>query len=974
MKTIISKYDYNKDGFYFYDQVSLKPIKEIFEINNIETLNGIPHHIYNNYYYSFPNPQIIKFIFPNSEEKEIFVANTLHISKIDELYPNYNIVGKTGEDKEFEEIISDPYQKYVEIKLESKYEDEKEFNKANSFFNISDNFPLSELSPVYDEYLDIPIVMDYNPTFCLTQDRKYFFDYMQKELKSNNFICICGPEGIGKSASILAFFKKNLSLYSYFYLNIRKLNELYEIKDTNNIQKLVLKELYHCIPIKTFSRNLNSLIDICKKNLNPFDLIIEILNSLKIGNINLIIDQYKTLYDNNYEKIKEIVYLINKYKIKIILISSINEEDVKDSIVSVIKRINITNKFILNYIYVTSLATCSEEDISKLDDVEKNILNKYGNTYYSYYRIIEARNNYKEEGENIDFEEYFDNKMYFYFKNRLKSYYINTKHYLNNIKYLLYLSETSISIQNFIDNSISIPFRFFKFKYQNENIFKIKSINLSDQITLSFQCEKYISFLLREYKRLFQEYDNNNISKTNFISNKEAISLEESFSLYLWASRKSNDRILKDINICRIVQIKNFFNLVSKDIDLTGLNEGDAILIDLIDQNAIAFDCGILKFENKTKNKFVLYLFQVTRNKKANERLTYISLNEYCSFLAIYFGDIFKISVEKTYFAYIFDKEFPDVATINECEENGIDYVLFDKKTLNLKRKLNLNQYKTKIKVYTSFPNISSIKEKKCFMNIEKKKDGDYNFGLSYLKKKRKIIEEMAEAESKLNHLETEKKRNKREKNETKAKNKIGEKNNNINKLDQNEIKEIEEIQNRISKVREYYSKMINNYANKKNDGKLYFMNYDEREKIISDYLIEKEKNNIPGISYKIEKQNKYIKFLQDKGFQEKEIKNLFNFIIKNKNDFIIELNELDSELFVPKYYFPDYNTYIFGKIGNIGYLIDYCEGKTIDLNNNNEMAYGYLDELGRNKKYYSISLISNSINNEEILNYLEYK
>ena len=257
MKTIISKYDYNKDKFYFYDQVSLKPIKEIFEINNIETLNGIQHHIYNNYYYSFPNPQTIKFIFPNSEEKEIFVANTLHISKIAELYPNYNIVGKTGEDKEFEEIISDPYQKYVEIKLESKYEDEKEFNKANSFINISDNFPLSELSPVYDEYLDIPIIMDSNPTFCLTEDRKYFFDYMQKELKSNNFICICGPEGIGKSASILAFFKKNLSLYSYFYLNIRKLNELYEIKDTNNIQKLILKELYHCIPIKTFSRNLN---------------------------------------------------------------------------------------------------------------------------------------------------------------------------------------------------------------------------------------------------------------------------------------------------------------------------------------------------------------------------------------------------------------------------------------------------------------------------------------------------------------------------------------------------------------------------------------------------------------------------------------------------------------------------------------------------------------------------------------------
>ena len=88
MKMISSKNDFNKDEFYFYDQVSTKSIKEIYEINSTEKLNDIPYHIYNNYYYSFSNLQMVKFIFPNLVTKEIFVVNTLHISKIDELYPN----------------------------------------------------------------------------------------------------------------------------------------------------------------------------------------------------------------------------------------------------------------------------------------------------------------------------------------------------------------------------------------------------------------------------------------------------------------------------------------------------------------------------------------------------------------------------------------------------------------------------------------------------------------------------------------------------------------------------------------------------------------------------------------------------------------------------------------------------------------------------------------------------------------------
>ena len=362
-------------------------------------------------------------------------------------------------------------------------------------------------------------------------------------------------------------------------------------------------------------------------------------------------------------------------------------------------------------------------------------------------------------------ETYFDDKMYTFFVKRIKEYY-NVKDddllLLKRINYLLNLSETNISINNFVNDSDLIPFRFFKLKFEGNNIFKINSININNRIgktiNLSLQCEKYISFLLKMYQNLY-EYVEVNSSKINFITNKEAIELEESFSLLLWASRKSTNKIIKDVNICRKAFVKNFFKLELEDLNLKGLKEKDAILIDLSHQNAIAFDCGILKLENKKKQIYSLYLFQVTRKKKSFERLTYISLNDYCNYLAIYFESIYKIKIEKTYFAYIFDSENPDGPTINECEENDINYSLLDKKTLNLNQNLILTEYKSKIKIINS-PNYLH-KGKNCFMEVEKVKTGDIEKSYEYLAKKRNLIKTMMEEESKLKHMEAKKRKKK---------------------------------------------------------------------------------------------------------------------------------------------------------------------------------------------------------------------
>ena len=188
--------------------------------------------------------------------------------------------------------------------------------------------------------------------------------------------------------------------------------------------------------------------------------------------------------------------------------------------------------------------------------------------------------------------------------------------------------------------------------------------------------------------------------------------------------------------------------------------------------------------------------------------------------------------------------------------------------------------------------------------------------------------------------------------------------------------KEIKEIKERISKLREYYSKNVNLFENnekEEKEDKFYPTTYAQREKIISEYLIEKEKANLPGISYDIKDQNSYINFLKTEGFTDKEIKNLFSLIIENDNDFIIELNQLISGVFIPIQEFPDFKTYIIGRLDNKGFLLDYSKHKTVKLEDENEF-YIIFDEFKLNKKFYSLSLFTNFIKNDVIINILKKK
>ena len=634
-------------------------------------------------------------------------------------------------------------EKYLEIKiLLYKEINEKEYENSKLEITLNNKTPLQEISSIYDEYLENKHIIEIDPKFKKTIERKEFFKFLENEIKNNNnFIPLCGPEGIGKTTSILAFFKENRSDYFYYYANIKKINEYCKNRNIASLRKIIIKELYNCIDqldiLKNNYEKLNSLI---KENLNPLDIVTKIIELLDLKRIFIILDQYKTLYDESYQKLQNLLKTTLPDKGNtIILISSMNEFDVKSSIVLNLKKNKISNIFNIDYIYINSLVNCDKDDTKDFKyESGKNILENCGNTFYSYYKILEEEINYDKSQKGYEFEEYFDEKMCEEFEIRLKTYYntSNTEYLLKNINYLLKCTG-NISIKEFIEKSHLIPFRFFSISYNNKTIFKISSIDLNSNITLNFQWEKYISYLLIIYQKIFNQIDLNNESFiSNFSSNKESIELEESFSLLLWASRNSKNTIINDINIKEKVFIQSFFILKKNDLNLNNLNKNESILIVLLHQNALAFDIGILKFN--IDETYSLYLFQVTKRKKSNERLTYISLNDYSNYLIEYFKDIFKIKIIKVYFSYIFDNEKPDELTISECEKNGFDYAILDRKTLTLTKNIKPKEYKAKIKVINQMP-FKSLKEDAniCFNLIEKEKRGDFLKSWDFLNKKK---------------------------------------------------------------------------------------------------------------------------------------------------------------------------------------------------------------------------------------------
>ena len=243
--------------------------------------------------------------------------------------------------------------------------------------------------PVFDLYFDYKIISNSEPTFKYTNERVEFFKFLEKEIEQKELIPLCGPEGIGKTISILAFFKEKNINYNYFYCNLKKLFNLFKEQNMQLIKQIMIYELFHCCKLKLLNENLQALEKIFKNPIHPIEIINEILAQLNLRNIVIILDQYKIKYDQNYFRLQQLINsnISFKRQIKLVIISSMNELDVKESIVENLRFGEKKTGFSLHYIYISSLVSCDENDKNKLNEEERNLLTQYGNNYQIFYEI-----------------------------------------------------------------------------------------------------------------------------------------------------------------------------------------------------------------------------------------------------------------------------------------------------------------------------------------------------------------------------------------------------------------------------------------------------------------------------------------------------------------------------------------------------------------------------------------------------------
>ena len=303
---------------------------------------------------------------------------------------------------------------YYEIK--KLYTNEYELGKSTYEF-ITVNF---------NEYFHISVNLKSKFFYFNTEERGIIFEEIHKFLEKDNkekLLGFCGPYGIGKSITSL-FIQKDL----YFsnkkksvYINLKYYYNS-EIKDEEK-EKAFIKECYFLVDNSEEFYEIFQLISFKKKNIwIMIEDLVDYLFKKNRKEFFLIIDQYKQKFDEE-KNLKNLTKTI-----KIIILSSINDKDVKYNLIAKLEKevnqqnfvINFKYDDIIKYIYILNLFKLNENNLDiffkdeKGDEIAlaKNILNnifnnipKYINLYLYYYKnIVELYNKeYVKIFINIDY-------------------------------------------------------------------------------------------------------------------------------------------------------------------------------------------------------------------------------------------------------------------------------------------------------------------------------------------------------------------------------------------------------------------------------------------------------------------------------------------------------------------------------------------------------------------------------------------
>ena len=854
--------------------------------------------------YIYNNPHEINFTFLDDTKKNIFISNMrqfLHINR------------EIANGKELRLFISNDginYNKSVDMNqsYSSKYVkytissiNEADYLSSTSYVDVNAQLSLKALSLNYGYYLEnTDLVENKNDFFSNTEQRKNFFEFLDNKLEDNKYLALCGLEGIGKTTSILAYLK--YSTKTYFYFNVKTIDKLLENAETAKIKDILLKEMYHFIEFKQAKNYYDFIDELLEKSHTAMDIFKHIFGKIKDDVEIIVLDQYKTKYDLNYSTLTNI--LNSEYTNKIIIISSMNEDDIRKAIIISLKwALKISDKKpILDYYYIIELVKVRDTELNVLKDDEKKLLNEFGNLYIYYYKIKNEINRNTKYDLNIIFKNEIKKEM----DNKIKEFFYNSQNsdLLDTFINLILNDDKEIELKNCIEIIDKIPLRYFIFKHKDMNIIHFSELNSVDKISFNSAFIYIREYFLHYFHSIITTKANNDLNKSNE-KNQDSINLERFFGYFLWAfrgvTRINQTNIVDYILINSLIDMKDEFD-DSFSSKIKKLNNNECLLILQKDQNAKMFDIGILEKKN---GKFNLYLIQVTNKKDSDERITITGLNDNANYLNGYFISKFQIEFQDNYFCYIFNYNDPDTTTIDYCQKNNLDYLSFDSQKLILYGNLSLKplyyylpafKYIEQLSNIERMINIEKIQFSDCKENLEEKLKVTKNF----LNRKRELL-----------------------------------------RSKESKIKEIDDLL--------IYECSLKNVKKTPT-------NYERKEFIINNYLLSNEYKNekIYGISYKRKK--------SDIKFKKKEVENLFELCGKNKGiDEIFQVDKLKILHF--NQLKPEFGCYIvFKSFNKKKYYFNFISNKYIDLEDKSEDSFAGKKLIGQGD-FYSIMFLNKNIN-----------
>lgn len=840
------------------------------------------------------NSKYVKFS-GNGYNEKIFIVNTNQALFIINLFKFKNFKVKR-ENGTFTNGIFDDLD-FNEIIYSETPLDEKEYKIVNTLIKKNDKISLDKLSLFYLDYQNYDFSRVIDGEFELSPERKDFYDKL-KVLQKKRFIPIIGPKSIGKTTSLL-YYLKSYWFSQYFYINLTYWRDMLAKNKYEDLLLCICKELFNYMTFSDVQKFYGIFYG--KNYISAMDIILDIINYLEDlyfdKQICITIDQYKNKLDKDYKIIHQIKNIAEKdTKFIFFICSSINEFDLRYPL-------DQKDKFHLNYLFVNKLTNVGNKELNKLNENEKSLLKDCGELFFYFYKIkndskIERKSILQIRKEIVEHIIDYINKFFNKYDNKEK---------IDIIKYIHNNIERKGLFSEFKEKLKLFPMKYFNISVNKENMFIIDELKDNSEITINpnypivIDC---INQIFQTSKNIISYSIINDISHNiNSIDPKE---FEKDFNEFLWFNRKKlnlfNCKIVEKIEISSLMEMKEDDAEIIQNAIYNCDNISDSILIVQRFQNTKHFDTAIIKYitKNKKFKYFDLYLFKQSIKKEANERITQPTLNIDKTCLKYLFFIMADIHIKDIFFSYVFCSNYPDENSINYCNELNINYILFNNDNFQVVDSQINPKIETKYKYF-----ISPKEEKQTF--IVNNLDIDYSLG------KEALSEEYLNLKSFLH-----KKRN----------------------LEKKLPKELSE---KIQK----FQKIVN----------LENRNYDIKDQIINEYLMDKEnikKKGLAGISFLIDKETQMN--LKEIEFSKAELSKLYK-LMENYGENLEILKVVKMKSFPSNDCFPSYDCAIIEKVNEEKNFICMKKHKNISLKKNTTIRSISLDG-----DYYLIKFINKNM------------